>query len=375
MRKISLILGLVLLSALAVQKTTEACTHITLTGADGTVVTARTMEWGEFDLHMKLHVNPRGSEFKSLPMPDKSAGMSWKAQYGFVGIDIIDLVYAGGVNEKGLTALMLYFPGCTEYQPYDAAQAGNSITAGDFVQWALSHFETASQVRDALETTNVVTFSDPSVGGQLDAHWAISDRKGEQIVVEYVGGTFNVYDAKLGVMTNSPSYDWHLTNLRNYINMRPVAWPDLKVADMDLKPLGVGSGMLGLPGDITPPSRFIRAVAFSQAARKTTGGYDTVRESFRILDNFNTPIIEEDPAFLKKLGLNPAKYSGTQYTTAYDMKNLVLYYHTDNNRTVRKIDLKEIDFGSLDKPYTTDLRGTDDEGVIDVTPQLGTGRN
>jgi len=368
MKKKFIMLGLALLSALTVQTTTEACTHITLNGTDGTVVTARTMEWGEFDLHMKLHVTPRGSEFKSLPMPDKKDGMSWKAKYGFAGIDIIDLTYAGGMNEKGLTALMLYFPGCPEYQPYDAAQAGNSITAGDFVLWAISNFETVAQLREALETTKVVTFSDPSVGGQVDAHWAVSDKTGAQIVVEYVGGILHVYDAKLGVMTNSPAYDWHLTNLRNYINMRPVAWPDLKLAGMDLKPLGVGSGMLGLPGDITPPSRFIRAVAFSQSARKTTGGYDTVRETFRILDNFNTPMIEEDPALLKKLGLDPAKYSGTQYTTAYDMTNLVLYYHTDNNRTVRKVDLKAIDFGSMSKPFTTSLRGEDD-GIIDITPK------
>ena len=90
-------------------------------------------------------------------------------------------------------------------------------------------------------------------------HWAITDAAGKQIVVEYVGGSLHVYDAPLGVMTNSPSYDWHLTNLRNYINMRPVAWPDMKISGMVLKPIGMGSGMLGLPGDITPPSRFIRA--------------------------------------------------------------------------------------------------------------------
>jgi choloylglycine hydrolase len=150
--------------------------------------------------------------------------------------------------------------------------------------------------------------------------------------------------------------------------MRPVAWPAMKIGDMVLKPIGMGSGMLGIPGDITPPSRFIRAVAFSQTARKTTGAYDTVREAFRILDNFNVPIEEVNPKELEAAGLEPARFSGTQYTSAYDMKHLVLYYHTDNNRTVRKVNLKAIDFSSLKKSISTSLRGNG-TGVVDVTPK------
>jgi len=368
MKKILMALAFVSLSFLATLTTSNACTHITLKGADGTIVSGRTMEWGDFDLHMNLLVVPRSSALKSHPMPDGKAGKNWKAKYGFVGIDMLDMAYIDAMNEKGLSALMLYFPGSAEYPKYDPAQAADSITAADIVKWAVSSFENVDQVREALASTRVASFSHPSVGGQVDMHWAIADADGNQIVVEYVDGKLDIYDAKLGVMTNSPPYDWHLTNLRNYINMRPVAWPAMKIADMELKPIGVGSGMLGLPGDITPPSRFIRAVAFSQTARKTTDGYDTVIELFRILDNFNVPIDDIDPKQLKALELDPVRFSGTQYTSAYDMKNLVLYYHTDNNRTVRKVDLTAIDFGSLKKSITTSLRG-DGTGVIDVTPK------
>ena len=368
MKKILLILAFTTLSFLATLTTSNACTHITLKGADGTVVSARTMEWETFDLNMNFNVIPQDTEFKSFPMPDKKAGMSWKGKYGFIGNDILNLTLADMMNEKGLTVLMLYFPGTAEYQPYDPAQAPNSITAADLGNWIGSQFATVAQVREALASIRVVTFSHPSVGGQVDMHWAIADPSGDQIVVEYTGGELHIYDATLGVMTNSPSYDWHLTNLRNYINMRPVAWPDMKIADMVLKPIGMGSGMLGIPGDITPPSRFVRAVAFSQTARKTTGAYDTVRETFRILDNFNVPVDPVDPEKVKAAGLYPLRFSGTQYTSAYDMKNLVLYYHTDNNRTVRKVDLKAIDFGSLNKSITTSLRGNG-SGVVDVTPK------
>lgn len=363
-----LTLGFVLLSSFAMLTNAGACTHITLKGADGTIVSGRTMEWESFDMLPQFHAIPRGNKISSLPMPDNKAGLTWEAKYGFVGIDVLGLTYSDALNEKGLSALMLYFPGSAGYQQYDPARASTSITTGDLVKWVVSSFETVAQVREALPAMQVASFSHPAVGGQVDMHWAIADATGEQIVVEYVGGELHIYDAPLGTMTNSPPYDWHLTNLRNYINMRPVAWPDMDIAGMELKPIGVGTGMLGLPGDITPPSRFIRAVAFSQTARKTTGDYDTVRELFRILDNFNVPVEKVNPEELKAAGLVPIRFSGTQYTTGHDLKNLVLYYHTDDNRSVRKVDLKAMDFGSFEKPYSTPLR-EDDPGIIDVTPK------
>ena len=104
--------------------------------------------------------------------------------------------------------------------------------------------------------------------------------------------------------------------------------------------------MIGLPGDFTPVSRFVRAVAFSHTARPTTGGFDTVRETFRILDNFNVPLSaaegDEDG-----IGLDDLLYSATQYTTAADLKNKVFYYHTQYDRTPVMVDLNRVDFGAM----------------------------
>ena len=192
MKKTSLTLAFVILSFLAILTAADACTHVTLKGVDGTIVSARTMEWETFDLNMNFHVIPRNTKFKSFPMPDKKAGMSWKGKYGFIGNDILDLTLADMMNEKGLTVLMLYFHGTAEYQPYDPAQASNSITAADLVNWIGSQFATVAQVRKALDSIRVVTFSHPSVGGQVDMHWAIADPSGDQIVVEYTGGELHV---------------------------------------------------------------------------------------------------------------------------------------------------------------------------------------
>jgi choloylglycine hydrolase len=99
--------------------------------------------------------------------------------------------------------------------------------------------------------------------------------------------------------------------------------------------------MIGLPGDFTPPSRFVRAVAFTQTARVTHDGEDAICELFRILDNFNVPLgVVEAAGGGKARGM----LSSTLWTSGYDLKNKVLYYHTQHNRRIRRLDLKKIDF-------------------------------
>jgi len=370
MKKILLLPAFAFLAIMVVFTSANACTHITLKGPDGTVIAGRTMEWAGFDMEMRLVTVPRGAELKSLPMTDKKPGMSWKTKYAFVGVDMMELAFDEAMNEKGLSSQSLYLPGFAKFQKYDPAQAANSITAPDLNKWVVSQFATVDEVKAALTEgkVRIVPFVHPAFGGSVPLHWAITDASGKEIVVEYVDEKLHFYDAPLGVMTNSPPYQWHLTNLRNYLNLRPVDWKEVKIDGMTLKPIGVGSALLGLPGDITPPSRFIRAVAFTQTARKTKGGYDTVAELFRILDNFDVPAEKSDPEMIKKLGLKPLPYGGTQYTIAFDLKERIVYYHTDDDPSIRKVDLKKIDFDSLKGIIRTPLRGNG-AGVIDVTPK------
>jgi len=358
-----------LLASILLSQPGRACTAITLQGADGTVVFGRTMEWADFDLEPRFTLVPRGLALASVVMPDGKAGAAWHAKYGFAGIDILGQpAYVDAVNEKGLTVSMLYFPGFAVYQEFNPAQAGISLSPDDVVTWIASNYASTQEVRDSISKVRVVPVVQPALGFATPAHWIVTDPGKQQIVIEYLGGQLRIYDAPLGVMTNAPPYDWHITNLRNYLNLRAVAWTDIRIADLDIKPLGVGSGMIGLPGDFTPPSRFIRATAFSQTACKTTGGYDTVRELFRILDNFNVPIAAV--ASTIPPGLKPLEFSGTQYTTAVDLKHMIFYYHTDSDRTVRKVNLKAVDFGALgNKIMHQPLRFKEENAVVDVTPK------
>lgn len=187
-------------------------------------------------------------------------------------------------------------------------------------------------------------------------HDFVGDPTGDTLVIEVVDKQMQLYDAPLGVITNAPPYDWHVTNLRNYLNLSATELPKQTVAETDFAPLGAGSGMLDLPGDFTPPSRFIRAVAFTQSARATTGGYDAVRETFRILDNFNVLAHAVTNGEEEEGGL---VLSVTQLTSAVDMAAQRFYFHTQHNRRVRMIDLNTVDFDALGGEPVTLLMDAD----------------
>ncbi|MGI9508367.1 MAG: linear amide C-N hydrolase [Geminicoccaceae bacterium] len=346
-----------------------ACTGIMLTGKDSTIVRARTVEWGPFNLQPALDIVPRGYAYEAGEMPDGQAGATWTGKYGVVGNSMLGHSTAGdGINEAGLTAGLFYLPGFTEYNEYIPEEAGKSIAGIHLAGYVLSNFETVDEVRQGLAKVNVVGVIEPKLGFAFPLHMLVADRFGGSIVVEYIDGDLTIFDAPLGTITNSPTYDWHLTNLSNYINLSAISVPERTVGGLELKPLGAGSGMIGLPGDFTPPSRFVRAVAFSQSARETSGGYDTVREAFRILDNFNIPPGAAEGAE-DDVDADDQLYSATQWTTAADLTNLKFYYHTQYDRTVHVVDLSQIDFGAMGTDMIRLPMDQDqDPTIVDLTP-------
>ncbi|MEM9379788.1 MAG: choloylglycine hydrolase family protein [Planctomycetota bacterium] len=345
----------------------DACTGITLRAIDGAVVFGRTMEWGTFDLKSRVVVFPRGHSFAGHT-PTGEPGLSWEARHGFVGLDapaMAEGLVVDGMNEHGLCVNGFYHPGFAEYQAWDPAQASESIGPGDVIPYLLSTCASVEEARSALAGLRVTPVVAPSLGMAPPAHWIVTEPTGRAIVIEFLKGERVVFDAPLGVITNAPSYDWHTTNLRNYLNLSPVALPAKRIEDMDFAPLGGGSGMIGLPGDNTPPSRFVRAVAASQTARPTPTGKETTYEMFRILDNFNLPLGAAE-------GEGPAKTEGmrssTIWTTAWDTKNKDLYYHTQHNRRVRRVRVGQIDFASLREQIVLPLDAATSQDIEDVTP-------
>ena len=249
----------------------QVCTGIRLIADDGTVVHARTMEFA-IDIHSDVIMIPRGYT-RVGTTPDGKEGLKWKAKYASVGANGVGLpVLFDGLNEKGLAAGTFYFPTSAGYMPYSAADAGKTIAQWEVGSWILENFASVEEVKAKIGNIVVPAVVFGGWGFAPEAHYIVHDASGKSIVIEYVGGKLNVYDNPLGVITNTPTFDWHMTNLRNYLNFSMTNAPPVQLGSIKLLPTGQGSGMLGLPGDFTPPSRFVRAVAFSQSVLKPKTG-------------------------------------------------------------------------------------------------------
>lgn len=174
-------------------------------------------------------------------------------------------------------------------------------------------------------------------------HYVVYDRTGASIVIEPIGGKLIVHENPLGVVTNSPTFDWHMTNLRNYITLNPNNVPEGKIGKLELQAFGMGNGMFGLPGDFSPPSRFVRAAIFSANAIPSDNADEGIEHVFHILNNFDIP---------KGIGRSyddgslEADY--TILTTAKDSLNLRYYYKTYDDQTIRMVDMKQLDLDAKD---------------------------
>jgi choloylglycine hydrolase len=324
------------------------------------------MEWGAFDLNSRVAFIPRGFAFKGMT-PDGHNGKPWIAKYGVVGLDMLgkDLL-ADGMNEKGLAVGLFYHPGFAEYMEYEQGQAQNTITAVDVVSYILTQFATVDEVRRGMQDVRVVAVVEEAIGIPVQAHWMVTEASGKSIVIEYLDGELHIFENPLGVITNAPEYSWHITNLRNYVNLSPVAVPAGNIEELNFSPLGAGSGMIGLPGDFTPPSRFIRAVAWTQTARPTESSAETIYELLRILDNFNLPLGSAEGSDEAKKMLEGMR-SSTIWTTAYDLNERILYYHTQHNRRVRMVDLNRLDFSGKAIQHIQ-LDESKEQDIKDITP-------
>lgn len=315
----------------------SACTGITLHTVDNSPVTARTIEWAATPLHTMYVVVPRGQVQQSF-LPDGTMhGKQFTAKYGYVGIAVEETEFImEGINEAGLGVGLFYFPQYGEYQPYDPNQKEQSVSDMQLAAWILSNFATINELKTGIKDIRVIG-TDPRAS---TVHWRITEPNGRQVVLEIVNQQLRFHENPLGVLTNSPEFTWHLTNLNNYVNLSAGTVNHRQVGTLNLNAFGGGSGLHGLPGDMTPPSRFIRAAFFQSTAPRLGDEDATVVQAFHLLNNFDIPVGIQfaDPREV------PSMPSATQVTIASDLHNQRLYFRTMYDSSIRCIDLKNINF-------------------------------
>ncbi|MBI4708066.1 MAG: choloylglycine hydrolase family protein [Candidatus Omnitrophica bacterium] len=353
-------LALILFLALSVNAV-FACSDFQIKAKDSSIIIGRSMEFA-VDLHSHVVVVPRDRQFTSVN--DKGVkGISWTNKYGFLGIDAFNVKnsYVEGFNEKGLAFDALMFTGA-KYQP---AIAGKFVTISDFGSWVMGNFANVDEVKEALPKINVAGIKLKEANGELYLHIALHDAVGKNLVIEFIDGEVKVYDNPLGVMTNRPEFSYQLNNLRNYINLDAHDKKDKVIRGIKIEPTGVGSGMLGLPGDWTPPSRFVRLALSVDEALPSANSEEAINLAQHILNIVDIPkgVIKENPALLITLE------GYAQWVVIKDLTNKVLYYKTYENTALKKVDLKRFDLmpGALERSIAIDdVR----QSVIDISAEL-----
>ena len=318
----------------------DACTSFRIKTTDGAVIFVRTMEFG-VDLHSTVAVVPRNCKFVGTA-PEGKSGKTWETKYGFIGPNAAgeNNYIMDGVNEKGLSAALLYLPGFTKYQEVKPSQYDMTIAPEELCTWILSLFSTVDEVKSGIDQVRVAAIKN-KLGFISPLHYVVHDADGNCLVIEYLHDGVKLWDNPLGVMTNSPPLDWHLINLRSYANLKAQNVSKEKLGNLTLFPIGQGSGFLGLPGDYTPPSRFVRIAFLSQSAIPAKTPEEGVNLGFHLMNNIDIALGTVRQKHGEKVGLEK-----TQYVTLYDQKNKRLYYRTYANQDIRVVDMSKLDLTS-----------------------------
>ena len=345
------------------------CTDFLLLAADkdNSVVVGRSMEFGE-DLGSQILVGGRGTK-KHGGAPDLPlGGLSWTAKYGYVGLNVAGLhmphLICDGMNEKGLSIGALWLPGLTEYSPAVSNNA-QALDVTHFTNWVLGNFATVAEVKTGL--TGVQIWGGPLTRAKIPLHFSIHDASGQSAVLEFLtGDTQGQWQPNpVGVLTNAPPFAWQLTNISNYVGLSSVDAQPITIGGNSYNPPGHGSGMRGVPGDSTPPSRFIRTLFQKQFATQPANNEDASNLALHLLNTVDIPL----GTSAAQQEQNPSKGNDdyTQWVVVKALTARTFSYRTACNPTLMQINFAELDFDDArEVAHPMPQEAT----YIDITEQL-----
>jgi len=330
----------------------HACTSFLLPGSDGGYVYGRTLEFGVDIGSRGIAIAPnialQGTGVNGKP----DTGLSWTSKYAAIGSAGLGLpILVDGLNEKGLAGGLLYAPGITEYQEVAPSESGNSIASYEMLVYALTNFATVDEVREGFKKIKVNRSPQKLFKGVVELHMTLHDAAGKSIVIEYIGGELQISDNPTTVLTNAPHFNWHLNNLGNYTQLSPNEPGSIKVGSTVLGPWSTGYGMTGLPGDMSSPSRFVRAFLMKHNAPTDMTTEKQVGTAFHFLNNFDLP-----PGLISLsaggFGGGGGGYEITYWAAVSDLKNKVFYIRTANNPSIQTLEMSKVDMNATEVVYT-----------------------
>lgn len=278
----------------------------------------------EHDCIGTIAITPRNHP---LPFRRLSQKKSHLAIIGMAAVADGYPLYYDAMNELGLCAAGLLFAGNAHYPP--EAEDKNNVAPFELIPFLLSQCATAAQARALLAQVNLasIPFSDTLALSPM--HWMISDGR-ESIVIEPTQHGLAIWDNPVHVLTNNPAFDDQLTNLTQYMQLSPAAPQNTLFPGADLEPFSRGMGAIGLPGDCSPSSRFVRA-AFTRAHSVCgTSESESVSQFFHILSSVR---------HVRGSVETPDGCAITVYSSCCNTDDGIYYYTTYENSRITAVDM------------------------------------
>lgn len=274
----------------------------------------------------KVVITPKGFEVAMRCLP------SFRTKYAMLGMAITPdnfPLYFEATNEKGLSIAGLNFP---DNAHYNVTIAGKSnVTPFELPLWLLGLYESVKQARAALADCNIVNISFSAALPLSPLHWMLAD-KDECIVIESTKDGLKIYDNPFGVLTNNPPFDWHLMNMNNYLHLHNAGSVDAK-NNGTAHNYSLGLGALGLPGDFSSASRFVKAAFVKSNSVKSEDETENVCQFFHILASVAMP---------KGCVMMPnGAFEFTLYSCCCNTDKGIFYYNTYYDSTIRSVNMHD----------------------------------
>ncbi len=284
----------------------------------------RTLDY-EVSYGEEVVVTPRNFPFHFRHM----GGLS--SHYAIIGMATVAgdyPLYYDATNEKGLSMAGLNFPGNADYKPL--AEGKDNVATFELIPWLLGQCATVEEAKAYLARMNL---ANTPFGPQFPVsplHWIIADRDCA-ITVESVREGIRIYDNPVGILTNNPPFDYQMTNLTNFMSLSTEP-PENHFSDqLDLTPYSRGMGMLGMPGDLSSASRFVRVAFTKLHSVSGTSESESISQFFHILGS----VAQQRGC----VHMGEGKYEITIYTSCCNTDRGIYYYTTYENSQITGVDL------------------------------------
>lgn len=307
------------------------CTAVTYKTKD--FYFGRTLDY-EFSYGDEITITPRNYEIKFRHQKEI------KNHYAIIGMAYVTEnypLYYDAINEKGLCIAGLNFVGNANYN--EQVESNDNIAQFEFIPWILSQCTTVKEAKKLIENMNFINepFNEKLPLAQL--HWIISDST-ESITVEAVKEGIKIYHNPVGILTNNPPFDKQMFELNNYMNLSPKSPENKFSKDLDLQQYSRGMGAIGLPGDLSSQSRFVRVAFVKMNSVSGDTEKESVNQFFHILNS-----VDQQRGCCQ---LDNGKFEITIYTSCCNATKGIYYYTTYDNHQISGIDMHKENLDSTE---------------------------